>query len=193
MQEITIRTATPEDATRLVEIYAPYVTDTAISFEYEVPTAQEFRRRIAHTLEKYPYIVAIIDNRIVGYAYVSPFVGRAAYDWSVETSIYVDLDCRRMGVGGRLYAALEEILCRMHVLNLNACIGAPREDEGPDEHLNNNSIEFHEHLGYQMVGRFHYSGYKFGRWYDMVWMEKMIGEHPGDAAPIIRYSEIANE
>lgn len=190
MTDIRIRTATPDDAARLVEIYAPYVTDTAISFEYDVPTAEAFRGRIAHTLERYPYIVAIANDEIVGYAYVSPFVGRAAYDWSVETSIYVDQRCRRMGVGGRLYAALEEILVRMGVLNLNACIGAPKEDVGPDEHLNNNSIEFHEHLGYRMVGRFHDSGYKFGRWYDMVWMEKMIGEHPDDVQPIRRFCDL---
>lgn len=190
MQEIQIRTATPDDAERLLEIYAPYVTDTAISFEYEVPTVEEFRRRISHTLERYPYLVAILDNKIVGYAYVSPFIGRAAYDWSVETSIYVDQNARHMGVGGRLYAALEEILVRMHVLNLNACIGAPREDAGPDEHLNNNSIEFHAHLGYAMVGRFHNSGYKFGRWYDMVWMEKIIGDHNAPVEPVLRFVDI---
>lgn len=188
--EVLIRTATPDDAERLVAIYAPYVEHTAISFEYEVPSVEEFRRRIAHTLEKYPYLAAVVDGEILGYAYVSPFVGRAAYDWSVETSIYLDEKARHKGIGKALYAALEEILGRMHITNLNACIGAPREDEGPDEHLDNNSIEFHTHLGYSMVGRFHYSGYKFGRWYDMVWMEKMIGDHSVPAEPILRFSDV---
>lgn len=192
MAEIQIRIATIEDVPRLLAIYAPYVENTAISFEYEVPTVEEFRRRISHTLEKYPYIVAIRDGQILGYAYASDFVGRAAYAWSVEMSIYVDRKERRGGVGGRLYAAMEEILGAMHVLNLNACIGAPGEDAGEDEYLTNNSMEFHAHLGYQMVGRFHNSGYKFGRWYDMIWMEKIIGEHARNAARVLPFCEVAD-
>lgn len=193
MNNIMIRIATPDDAQRLLEIYAPYVEHTAISFEIDVPSLEEFRRRIAHTLERYPYLAAIIDGRIIGYAYVSPFVGRAAYDWSVEMSIYVDENVHKQGVGRRLYAALEQILRAMHVLNLNACIGAPKEDVGEDEYLTNNSIEFHDHLGYRMVGRFHDSGYKFGRWYDMVWMERMIGEHPSQPQPILPFAAVRDE
>lgn len=192
MEEILIRTATTEDAERLLAIYAPYVENTAITFEYDVPSVEEFRCRIAHTLIKYPYLVAERDGEILGYAYVSAFVGRAAYDWSVETSIYVDQNARKTGIGGRLYAALEEILGAMHILNLNACIGAPKEDIGEDEHLTNNSIEFHDHLGYRMVGRFHDSGYKFGRWYDMVWMEHIIGDHLENPAPIIPFPAVAD-
>ena len=84
-----IRKAKPEDAEQLLAIYTPYVTNTAITFEYEVPTVDEFRHRIINTLKKYPYLVAENENGIViGYAYASPFKGRAAYDWAVETSIY---------------------------------------------------------------------------------------------------------
>ena len=89
MNEIIIRTATPEDAKELLEIYAPYVKNTAITFEYEVPSEDEFKKRIEQVLEKYPYLVAENNGEIVGYAYASSFHSRAAYQWGVETSIYV--------------------------------------------------------------------------------------------------------
>lgn len=185
--EIEIRVATPDDADALLAVYAPYVTDTAISFECEVPTVEEFRRRIARTLERYPYLVALQDGKIAGYAYAGPFVGRAAYDWSVETSIYVARHARRAGLGRALYTALENILREMGVRNLNACIGYPKKE---DEYLTTNSVDYHRHLGYAWVGRFHDSGCKFGRWYDMVWMEKIIGNHPENPEPIRPFPEV---
>lgn len=185
--EITLRTAECSDAERLLEIYAPYIEHTAITFEYEVPMVEEFRTRIAHTLEKYPYIVAEQNGYIMGYAYAGSFKGRAAYNWSVETSIYVEQSIQHHGIGGKLYTGLEKILKEMNILNLNACIGYPKAE---DEYLTRNSVEFHEHMGYRMVGRFHDSGYKFGRWYDMVWMEKLLGEHPDEPAPVKRFSDI---
>lgn len=174
---IKIRDACPEDAEALLKIYAPYITDTAISFEYELPGLSEFRERIAHILEKYPYILAVKDEEILGYAYASAFHPRAAYQWSVELSIYVDSEKKHSGVGGRLYRELEQRLKSMGFLNINSCIAVPREGTSGDEYLDNNSMHFHEHLGFRLVGRFHDSGYKFGRWYDMIWMEKLIGEH----------------
>ena len=185
--ERIIRTVRPSDAEELVNIYAPYVEHTAISFEYEVPTPDEFRGRIERTLKKYPYLAAEENGRILGYAYAGPFVGRAAYNWSAEMSIYVRRDAKGQGVGGRLYGAMEEILKEMNILNLNACIGYP---ETEDEYLTRNSVEFHAHMGYQWVGRFHNSGYKFGRWYDMVWMEKLIGTHTGNPAPVKAFPEV---
>ena len=114
------------------------------------------------------------DGKIVGYAYVSPFKERAAYTWAVETSIYVDQNCKRMGIGKKLHSALEHCLKEMGILNMEACIGYPQED---DEYLTKNSAQFHEHLGYRMVGEFKKCGYKFHRWYNMIWMEKIIGIH----------------
>lgn len=96
---ITLRAARPDDAAALLEIYAPYVTGTAISFEYDVPSVEEFRARIEHTLKKYPYIVAESGGEIVGYAYTGEFKERAAYGWSVETSIYVARGKKRCGIG----------------------------------------------------------------------------------------------
>ena len=173
-KECNIRVATIEDAESILEIYKPYIQHTAITFEYEVPTIQEFTGRIDNTLKRYPYLVAEMDHQIVGYAYVSPFKTRAAYDWAVETSIYVRMDKKGMGIGKRLYICLEIILKMMGIINVNACIAYPEEE---DVHLTKDSILFHEHLGYSMVGMFHQCGYKFDHWYHMVWMEKMIGEH----------------
>ena len=179
--EIKIRPATEADAAEILNIYAPYITDTAITFEYDVPTLEEFTGRIRHTLEKYPYLVAVRDSEIIGYAYAGAFYGRAAYDWSAETTIYVKKGCRHSGVGKLLYQALETALKAQNIINLYACIGYPEED---DEYLTKNSAQFHAHLGYRMVGEFYHCGYKFDRWYNMVWMEKLLDPEVKHPKPI---------
>lgn len=186
-REVKIRVAEPQDAAALLAIYKPYVEKTVITFEYAVPTVEEFSERISKTLQRYPYLVAEYKGAILGYAYTSPFVGRAAYDWGVETSIYLDENKKKMGLGKRLYAALEKISQAQHILNMNACIGYPQVE---DEYLTKNSVEFHAHLGFRMVGIFHQCGYKFKRWYDMAWMEKIIGEHTADVLPVLSFADI---
>ena len=171
---VKIRSAKAEDAERLWEIYAYYVTDTAISFEYDVPSVDEFRRRIENTLLKYPFLVLEKDGRTVGYAYAGVFKNRAAYDRSCEVSIYIERGQRRHGCGSALYEALEAKLKAQGILNLYACISDTAVE---DEYLSRDSERFHQRLGYVKVGEFHRCGYKFGRWYDMIWMEKLIGEH----------------
>ena len=178
-EEVHIRAAKPEDAERLLAIYAPYVEKTAVTFEYDVPSAEEFRGRIVSVLARFPYLAAEKDGEIVGYAYAGPFHSRAAYGWGVETSIYVDPAKKRMGLGGKLHRALENVLREQGFLNMNACIAVPEKD---DEYLTRNSVEFHRHLGYRMVGEFIQAGYKFGRWYNMAWLEKHIGDHAGNQA-----------
>lgn len=179
--QVQIRTATLKDAKELLEIYAPYVTNTAITFEYTVPTADEIAERIETVLQRYPYLVAEHDGKMLGYAYANRFHARPAYDWAVETSIYVRMDSRRMGVGEKLYTELEASLKEQGILNLNACIACP---ETADEYLTTDSVLFHEKLGYRLAGRFRKCGYKFHRWYDVVWMEKHIGEHRADQPPV---------
>ena len=186
-KEVTVRVATEDDAQALLELYAPYVEQTAITFEYEVPSEAEFRERIRHTLERYPYIVAEIDGVPVGYAYAGAFKDRPAYDWSVETSIYVGMEYRRLGIGRKLYEELERLLKQQGILNVNACIAYPHKE---DEHLTMDSVHFHERLGYRMVGCFHDSGYKFDQWYDMVWMEKMIGEHINGQKAVTLFAQL---
>lgn len=185
--ELNIRIATAADAEKLLAIYAPYVRNTAITFEYEVPTPEEFAARIRKVQERYPYLVAERNRELVGYAYAGPFHSRAAYQWGVETSIYVDKSCKRMGVGGKLHEALENILREQGILNLNACIAYPRPE---DEHLTTDSVKFHERLGYRMVGEFEKCGYKFSRWYNMVWMEKHIGEHLEEQPPVKSFEQV---
>ncbi len=187
MSDIKLRTARPSDAAGLLAIYAPYVEATAISFETVVPSLEEFKQRMLNKLPRYPYIVAERGGELLGYAYLSPFVGRAAYDRAAETTIYLRPDCRRMGIGKLLYTALEDIAREQGIINLEACIGWT---DTPDEHLTNNSAEFHAHLGYRMVGRFHKCGRKFGRWYDMVWMEKLLCAHPDTPQDVIPFSEL---
>lgn len=190
MDNSMIRVATTDDAEKLLEIYAPYVTDTAITFEYTVPTVEEFKSRISHVLQKYPYLVAERDGEIVGYAYASSFHHRAAYDWAVETTVYTRVDKKKTGIGRELYEALERVLSLQNILNLNACIGYP---EIEDEYLSKNSVQFHEHLGYRFVGEFTKCGYKFNRWYNVVWMEKHLGEHSKTPLTVRCFDQIREE
>ncbi|MGN0641880.1 MAG: GNAT family N-acetyltransferase [Huintestinicola sp.] len=169
------------DAEELLSIYAPYVSDTAVSFEYEVPSLSEFQERIHNISSLFPYIKATENNTIFGYAYASSFKFRKAYDWSVEVTVYVRNDSKRSGIGSALYCVLENSLKDMGVLNMNACIAIPK---GEDKYLNNDSFNFHRKMGFVTVGTFHDSGYKFNRWYDMIWMEKMIGEHKECQGPV---------
>lgn len=171
---LTIERVNTKDTKELLEIYAPYVENTAVSFEYAVPSIEEFKGRIEQISSKFPYIKAVEDGKIVGYAYANSFKGRKAYDWSVETTIYVKPDCRQSGIGRKLYEQLERSLKGMGILNMNACIACPAKESF---HLNDDSIRFHTAMGFLEVGKFHDSGYKFNEWFDMIWMEKIIGEH----------------
>lgn len=177
---VQIRTASPSDAGELLAIYAPYVVNTPITFEYDIPTVQEFEDRMSAVLTQYPYLIAIQDGSILGYAYASAFKSRAAYSWCVETSIYVRMESQGRGLGHILYEELETILAKQHILNLNACIAYP----------NPASIAFHEKLGYQTIAHFSKCGYKLGHWYDMIWMEKLLGEHKESPEPFIPFSEL---
>lgn len=189
---VVIRPAARSDAEALLEIYAPYVRETAVTFEYEVPSPEEFRERIEGTLERYPYLAAEADGVCLGYAYTGPFKDRAAYGWSAETSIYLRRDVRRRGLGRRLYWALEDLSRAQGVRNLNACIGCPAA-EGVDAYLTRDSLAFHARVGYRLVGEFQQCGYKFGRWYNMAWMEKPLGPHPADPAPVVPFSALSPE
>ena len=166
-----IRLAKPSDARSLLDIYAPYVENTAITFEYEVPTIQDFAIRIEKTLEKYPYLVAEEDGVVLGYAYASTYYARAAYDWAVELSVYVSQDARGKGVGSKLYDALEDLLDQMGYVHFLACISLPNEA----------SLALHRKRGYQQVAHFPKIGYKFNRWHDIVWLQKSLDK---EARPI---------
>lgn len=183
------RIAVPDDVPALLAIYAPYVEKTAISFEYEVPSVEEFRSRMETISQRYPYLVAEDEaGHILGYAYTNTFIAREAYDRCAETTIYLALDARRHGLGKRLYRAIEDLSRAQGIYNLYACIGEPQGAD--DEYLTDNSIRFHEHLGFRRIGVFRRCGYKFGRWYDMSWAEKLLGEPPEAPGPIIPFPQL---
>lgn len=185
---ITLRVVTPDDARELVAIYAPYVEETAISFEYEVPTVAEFRRRIEEVQRFYPYLAAVDEaGNILGYAYTHTFIPRAAYDHCAETTIYIRKDQRHSGLGSLFYRALEALSLAQNIYNLYACIGEPVE---PDEHLTDNSIRFHEHMGFRRIGVFERCGYKFGRFYNMVWAEKLLRAPSSEVKALLPFSAL---
>lgn len=177
---MNIRIATSDDAKELLNIYKYYVENTAITFEYDVPSIEEFSGRIKNTLKKYPYLIAENEDGIYGYAYASAFKSRQAYDWAVETSIYVKNGDSRHGVGTLLYNELEKYLKMQNIINVNACIAYPNEK----------SEEFHKKFGYKTIAHFTKCGYKFGKWHDMIWMEKFIGEHTDTPKSVVPFSEL---
>lgn len=182
MSEIKLRPVSVDDAGTLVGIYSYYVTNTAVTYEWDVPTVEEFRNRIKNVTAKFPYIVAEVDGEIVGYAYANTFRSRIAYSWTVETSIYVKKDCRRGGVGKALLTDLEAKLKAQNILNVYAVISSIEKE---DEYLTHDSIKFHDKMGYKKVSEWHQCGYKFKRWYNIVIMEKMLGEHTAEPEPVI--------
>lgn len=178
--KIQIRMAVPEDVDELLAIYVPYVKNTVITFEYEVPTREDFQNRIETILKRYPYLVAVMDGKIIGYAYASPYKTRAAYQWNVETSIYVAMNEQAKGVGSLLYAKLFSILRKQGVRNAYACISLPNEQ----------SERIHSKFGFSLAGRFHDSGYKFGKWCDIGWFACSLAGKEEEPLPVIPITEL---
>ena len=186
---MTIRVATPEDAESIREIYAPYVEKTAITFEYDVPSIEEFQQRIADTLREYPYLVAVEQERIIGYAYAGSFHARAAYKHSAEVSIYLNENWHKKGIGKQLYRELENRLIRQNVFILYACNTTTERDD--DEHLTDASVRFHQKMGYTLIGKHNLCGYKFQKWYSVIWMEKLIADRADRPNDFIPFSELS--
>jgi phosphinothricin acetyltransferase len=176
-----IKLAVPEDAAELLAIYENYI-DTPITFEYERPTLSEFVRRIVDTLENYPYLVGIENDKIVGYAYAHRLQTRPAYQWSAELSIYLVPQSSGHGLGQELYSCLIELLKIQGVRTVYGCVTSP----------NPRSEAFHEKLGFRRIGRFHNAGYKNGVWHDISWFEKNIAQYD-EPEPLIPFREIPGE
>ena len=159
-----IRIATEADVPAILEIYAPYVTGTTITFEYEVPTKTEFLNRFRTITRDYPWLVWEENGEILGYAYACRPFERAAYSWCAEPSIYLKSEAQGRGIGRRLYLALEELLKLQGCRVLLALITGE----------NTGSVAFHEKLGYSVCGQIHRCGWKFDRWLNVFWMEKHL-------------------
>ncbi len=183
---IIIRNTKKTDLSQLLAIYAPYIEKTAISFEYEVPSLQEFEQRWQGIVQTYPYLVLEQEGQILGYAYASAFHPREAYQWLTEVSIYLAPQAQGKGLGKFFYQKLEACLKAQGVLSALACIATTDQ---PDDYLSNNSFDFHKHLGFREVGHFKKSGYKFGHWYDMKWLEKDLDEKKKKVQPIKAFKE----
>ena len=178
---IKLRIASVDDAKAISEIYRYYVENTAISFEYTAPSEKEFAERIAHKSERYPFIVAVEDEKCVGYAYASQLRERKSYDWDAELSVYVDRGFLRKGIGKRLYGAIIELLTVQGFAILYSGITPP----------NPNSIALHESFGFKLIGTTYGIGYKNGAWHDVVWYEKRINYFDREAPrEIIRFPEL---
>ena len=177
-----IRFAAAKDGAELLEIYAPYVTGTTVSFEYEVPAVEEFRRRVEETSARYPYLVWEEDGALLGYAYAHPYAARPAYQWSAELTVYLRQGVSRRGLGSQLYGALMELLRLQGVRNVYGCVTAE----------NTASVAFHHALGFREAGRFSQVGYKLGRWLDVLWLEKAIASG-GEPQPLVSFPQVDRE
>lgn len=177
---IAIREARPEDAPAIQAIYAPVVTGTAISFEEVPPTVEEMRQRIVATLATYPYLVALREGRVVGYAYASQHRARAAYRWAVDVTVYVADSEHRTGVGSSLYAVLLPLLARQGFRCAYAGIALP----------NAGSVGLHERLGFSHIGTFPEVGYKLGQWHDVGYWRLELGQQTNPPEEPRPYREV---
>ncbi len=160
-----IRIATAADAAELLRIYAQYI-HTPFTFEYELPSPEEFAGRITETLKSHPYLVAE-EGRLLGYAYAHRFQARDAYQWGAELSIYLDRAATGRGLGRTLYERLIAILAKQEVRTVYGCVTTPNV---PSEKL-------HERLGFRKVAHFARAGYKNGNWHDVIWFAKAIAAY----------------
>lgn len=170
-----LRDATIHDAAAMLEIYRPYILHTAITFEYTVPTLQEFEARFLSITAEFPWLVWEEDGQILGYAYGSKAFPRAAYQWDADLSIYLRQDCRARGIGRRLYTALEDRLRELGYFVLYGLVTS----------ANDASCRFHRAMGYREVARLEKTGFKFGQWYDIIWYEKRLRDGDPAHPPVI--------
>ena len=175
--DLVIRLPTPADVTAMLGIYTPFVLDSAVSFETEVPSAAVFWGRIQEVLDEAPWLVAEIEGTIAGYAYASKHRSRSAYRWTRELSVYVGENYRKRGIGKALYSILIRLLQQQGYTNVLAGIALP----------NDPSVRFHESMGFRPIGIYHRVGYKFGAYQDVGWWELSIcEEEPGDILALSR-------
>lgn len=179
----SIRPATPQDAEGILAIYAPIISETAISFEFEPPTVAEMQQRIADTLAQFPWLVCDRQGEILGYVYASKHRARAAYQWAVDVSVYVRSDQHRSGIGRGLYTALFELLKQQGACSLFAGITLP----------NPGSVGLHESLGFQPLGIYRNVGHKFDAWHDVGWWQLSLQSDSYTPKPIIPFTDLERD
>ena len=177
---MSIRMATVADVPQILEIYRPYIENTAISFEYTVPSLEEFTQRFLKITQRFPWLVWEEAGEILGYAYGSLPFERAAYQWNASASIYLRQDKLGQGMGKQLYAALEERLQKQGYKKVYAIITTANEA----------SVAFHKAVGYRHTATMENCGFKFGAWYGTIWMEKELNSWPTPPKSPVSINEI---
>lgn len=177
---MAIRVAKIEDLPRILEIYKPYVENTAISFEYAVPTLEAFTQRFLGITKQFPWLVWEEEGTVLGYAYGSAPFERTAYQWSAEASIYLCPEAQGRGLGKKLYAALEEILQKQGYRKVYAIVTTANEA----------SLAFHKAVGYRFTAEMPGVGYKFGKWHGTIWLEKDLNTWETPPRKPIPWSEL---
>lgn len=180
---ITYRVARLEDAEQILEIYRPYVESTTVTFEYQVPSPEQFRERMETILKQYPYLVAEAGNKIVGYAYASSYRMREGYSWTPELSVYVRRDYHGGGIGTHLYAGLLDMLRLQGYQNVCSVVSWP----------NRGSEKLHQHFGFRFAGLQKKCAYKNGQWCDTAILERRLGDYPNPPAPPKPFPQLSQE
>lgn len=176
-----IRDAVLSDSDEILRIYEPYILNTPVTFEYEVPTAEDFKNRMLGITEKYPYLVAEDENGIAGYAYAHDFKERRGFGWDAELSVYLKIGMEKRGIGTALYKELIPRLKKMGVVNVYANIAYP----------NPGSIALHEKFGLKVEGILKNTAYKLGEWHDLVIMGGRIADElPENPAEVKKYKNM---
>ena len=181
-KDFKVRLITPDDAKATLEIYRPYVENTVISFEYDVPALEEWETRIITNIAEYPWLVCEYNGQIIGYAYGSKHRYRTAYSWSAESTVYLSDKFHRLGIARVLYETLFELLKLQGYVNVYAGVTVP----------NQKSEEFHQALGFYEAGIFKKIGFKFGGWYDTRWFQLHLTEHADNPKKLKTLNEIRN-
>lgn len=181
MNAFRFRRVTEDDAAQLLDIYAPYVVDSVISFEYEVPSEEDFKQRIRSIAAEYPYFVCEMNGQIIGYAYAHRHMERAAYQWNAEISIYIRQGFTGKGLGKKMCQTLVELLRLQGIRNVFSCVTIPNE----------RSVHLHQSMEFSTEGIFQQAGYKCGKWQTIAWFRKNIAPYTNEPASFLPISRIA--
>lgn len=175
-----IRMAKPSDAEALLSIYAPYITESAFTFETEVPAAESFAQRIRTYQENWPWLVFETDDNIAGYAYATKHRERTAYQWCVESSVYVNSDYQKRGIAKALYTVLFSILKYQGCRNVYAGITIP----------NDRSVSFHKNFGFTWIANYQNIGYKLNKWHTVSWYQMQLNDYSDEPRVPLKFPQV---
>lgn len=180
MDNLEIVVTKDEHIKDILDIYSYYIINSPATFEIDIPEYSEFKQRVLNIQQKYPYLTALYNGKVAGFAYAAPLRSRKAYDYSCETTIYIHNEFLNKSIGKALYSKLFDDIKEQNIINIYACI----------TESNKESVLFHEKFGFQKVAHFHKCGYKFNKWHDILWLEKIISNHSINPLPFINFNDL---